>query len=219
MPSSLNFAFPDVPPAVDTLGASAERLIYVDPDLALVRIRQLLEVFVAHVSEQGPAVEATDEHNLGSVLSALLPTHVRGISHGTLRTIARACNEAVHHKVGHRATDAFAKVARDQIQAIHRVWTTWLGQTVPFRWPDAGSTVATTVAERHVALDRIEHQVDVVRSDRAVEEIDRLPKLPVGVTAKDLALLRLRETSIRRASDNHQGLPPVPADPLALEVL
>ena len=110
LPTSLNFSFPDVPLAVDTLGASAERLLYVDPDLALVPIRQLLEVFVTHARGHGPAVEAEDENKLADVISVLLPTHLRGGPPSRLREISRACNPAVHHKVGCRSTDAVAKV-------------------------------------------------------------------------------------------------------------
>ncbi len=221
MPYSLNFRFDSAPSSVDALGASAEALLFTTPDLALLRVRQLLEVFVAHVRSQDATADNFEEGgSLGPVIGSLLPNHLRAVTQHELRLIARACNAAVHHNTTRRRDGAsYARAAREQLAAVHGVWARWLGVQRTFQLPAPGGAEAQQLAALHVALDRIERRVDVGRDFSALADLGLLPAPPQGIGPKDHDLLDLRVLSIRRAGDNHAGREAGPLDPLAERLL
>lgn len=232
--SSLNFGFLDTHTAhFDRLGADAETFLHTDPDLTLLRARQLLELFALVLERRGDPRVVPD--NLDDRLRLLryawnIPEPVwKGID-----AVRRFANDAVHvERTGPKQPSVFANSARKALPLLHR-GLVWLSGQLEGQVPDVVYKPPTSSSKGEPVvfdglmhrLDDIEELVDVhyalEQAATALAGLDTELEREVRqrrVGQNQLSLLRLRSRSIERARLNHLGETVRPADTATVEEL
>lgn len=208
---SLNFPLVPRRPAVAIWGAQAEQFLATDPDLALVRARQLVELLMT--DQLGPK-------RYDDKLKDRIDRCHHTLSHelrSQLQEVRRDANDAVHPPLDRRpSAEAFRGKARKALRTVARAWWTVLGKPVPaWKTPPMKSDAARRLAELHAqvddARDALELDRDNARMSSILTDVDAtLPRLPAG----ERDHLQLRIHGLRQAQRNHQGHgpQPLPAD-------
>ena len=208
---SLNFGhYPEYPQA-DAWGEDAERHLDEDADLALVRLRQLVELLLR-------VVEAKSAAFLGEGLKDRLDEagRLRLIPPATkhdLHWVRSKANAALHVSglavVGARA---WAGDARKALAKTAHAWARVLKiGGFQMRWPPPTTVEAEELRRALTKLDEAEDAAEGRRDTGAAEallaQVDeaRLQRRGVGEPGRDL--VALRRASISLALANHLGLP------------
>ncbi len=212
---ALNFNFqvgptrPRVPPAVPVLGAAAEFAFEKEPDLALWRCRQLLEVLVGRLERDGAIVVG---RSLEDRMAAVERCYGSGFDFPSLHRLRREANEAVHHASGvPRERGMFASGARRGLLTLSRAWAAYTN-TAPLptslALPTDRRSVAQAVLDMLLHLDELEDAVDR-RDDATVRVL--LPAVSderikgSGMPLAQVDVARFRRDSAVLSHANHSG--------------
>lgn len=224
---SLNFSYPDLPTAVDELGADAELLALTHPDLSLVRIRMMVEVLATHLEGKTRHVPERDGPSLYSRLidcKAAFPDgfapQMFGSNPRWSRVPLNELNEGAHHPTTRRRDrNAYAARAVKYLSAMSELWAGVAGvePARPLRLPPADEKWRHQAWEVHIALDRAERLADQLRDSASARtvldrvSVDAMKRF--GAPQEEVDLVWLRVQSIELAMANHDGLPAVLGEP------
>ncbi|GEM_PF-5597084 len=204
-------------PILHHWAVEAEDLLVEQPDLSLVRIRQMAELLVrALETRHNLSVDEEDSLFLRiQGLEGFLPARVVT----SLHKARMKGNDAVHvSSLNPPAPAVWDKVARKRLLGMARAWAWYLGTPEPHQIvvPESADKRERLTRVEHARLDEAERLVEKERSYAAAEElvvVDFAVLDRGNVDALQLDLIRLRQESIRRAASNHKGEPPSPRDP------
>lgn len=216
---SLNFQMAEAYPQVDRWGAEAEDLYAEQPDLSLVRCRQLLELAVSVL--EGRNSLPRNQAGLRERLDKLEAIGAIDRSQGNeMHGVRQLANEAIHIRTTrHDGPRRWADQARKALRLTARIWCRVARTPLPttIRLPDAHDIGQQA---RQMMLLKLDEAEAAVEDDRDFEGAERLlASLDPGklarrkLSASDLDLLQIRIASIRTAASNHRGEPPAPLDP------
>ncbi|MCB9672363.1 MAG: hypothetical protein H6734_22995 [Alphaproteobacteria bacterium] len=212
---SINFSMAPQYPQVDVWGEAAENALRSEPDIALVRCRQLLELLV-HAIEQRHGIRHSGRkpklfERLDNLGARVPPEIARRMSR-----VRQDANSALHvedlNAVGPRAWEV---AARRAIETMAKAWA-WFMDTphAHITLPHARSVPDKVfeIADRDldVAERLVEDERNEVAAERLLSKLSPNRLIRKGVPHHAVELLELRVDSIRLAMGNHQGLLPAP---------
>jgi hypothetical protein len=223
---SLNFHYPNLPTAVDELGADAEYLAVTYPDLALVRIRQMVEVLATHLEGKTRHVDTRDDglsvrlwasHKAKPFPKDFSPEMFkRHRPRGAKRHVPiQVLNEVSHHATTRKRDGAsYSNTAVACLRDMSALWAAVAGvEPTVFELPLEGEEWRHQAWKQHIKLNHAERLADNQRSYPAAQaELDAVTTSAMkrlGAPQEELDLIWLRGESIRLAMANHQGVAPV----------
>ena len=219
--TSLNFYQYPQYPQVDIWGADAERFLFSHPDLALIRLRQLVELLIRILEyQQGTRYIGDLAKKIDLVIqNASLESDIAD----KLHWVRKKGNNAVHVKtLNPKGARAWLKDARTGIKKTAEAWAVALkNKTFTFRHPPSINIAEEALQHALVTLDKAEDAIEKKRENKEAELL--LQQVNVNhlqqqdVKNVDLDLIRIRILSISLAKTNHQGLTAVKIDPKLMQ--